>query len=104
MGENTRVIAMAQSMAARSPEKFVIYGLGSCVGISLYDPKAKVGGLAHPMLPSSLYYSNPTARSKYVDTALDDLLAEVRRLGAGKDRLEAKMAGGAAMFTTLFGQ
>ncbi len=71
-------------------------GLGSCIGIALYDPLVKVGGLAHVMLPRS---SNGTKRSaKYADHAVEMMLEAMERVGVDRDRVVAKMAGGAQIF------
>ncbi|MBO2945732.1 chemotaxis protein CheD [Paenibacillus sp. F411] len=75
-------------------------GLGSCVGLTLYDPVQKVGGMAHVMLPSSaIAREGQLNLAKYADTALPILLNKLRELGASPLRLVAKMAGGAQMFT-----
>ncbi|HIH69115.1 chemotaxis protein CheD [Methermicoccus shengliensis] len=71
-------------------------GLGSCVGIALYDPSVRVGGLAHVMLPHS---SNGTARSaKYADHAVEMMLEAMERAGSGGEGIVAKIAGGAQIF------
>jgi len=71
-------------------------GLGSCVGIALYDPKLKLGGLAHVMLPQS---NNGTKRSaKYADQAIEMMTEAMERLGSDRKRIVAKMAGGAQIF------
>ncbi len=71
-------------------------GLGSCIGIALYDPIVKVGGLAHVMLPRS---SNGTKRSaKYADHAVEMMLEAMERVGVDRERVVAKMAGGAQIF------
>ncbi|UHA73915.1 chemotaxis protein CheD [Paenibacillus sp. 481] len=74
-------------------------GLGSCVGLTLYDPVAKVAGMAHVMLPSS-EIAREGARNiaKYADTAIPELIRRMTIEGAKLVRLEAKMAGGAQMF------
>ncbi|CAM3633793.1 MULTISPECIES: chemotaxis protein CheD [Paenibacillus] len=75
-------------------------GLGSCVGLTLYDPVAKIGGLAHIMLPSSsIAREGQLNLAKYADTALPVLLNKMKELGAVQARLVAKMAGGAQMFS-----
>jgi len=104
MDEKDLVVGMAETRVAKGAGRLVAYGLGSCVGVTLYDPAKKVGGMAHIMLPSSREHTNAAMRPKYADTAIDDLLAETLRLGAGKDGLEAKLVGGANMFTALYGQ
>ena len=71
-------------------------GLGSCIGIALYDPLVRVGGLAHVMLPRS---SNGTKRSaKYADHAVEMMLEAMERVGVERRRVVAKMAGGAQIF------
>jgi chemotaxis protein CheD len=79
-------------------------GLGSCVGITLFDSKAKVAGMAHVMLPSSGIAKEGTLNiAKYADTAIPEMIKKMEALGASVRRLEAKMAGGAQMFA-LSGQ
>lgn len=70
--------------------------LGSCIGICIYDPKMKIGGLSHIMLPSSKKPSNNL--KKYADTAIPLMIDEMIKLGADQQRLIAKLAGGATMF------
>lgn len=74
-------------------------GLGSCVGVTLFDPKTKIAGMAHVMLPSSDIAKEGSLNiAKYADTALPDMIARMEKLGAAISRMEAKMAGGAQMF------
>ncbi|MBE8539208.1 chemotaxis protein CheD [Geoglobus acetivorans] len=71
-------------------------GLGSCIGLALYDPYNKVGGLAHVMLPSS---KNGTVKSaKYADHAVEMMLSAMKRLGSKERNIVAKLAGGAQIF------
>ena len=72
-------------------------GLGSCIGLTLYDDSAKIGAMVHIMLPDS---AGRTDRpGKYADTAIVLLLNELSKLGCKNNRsLTAKMAGGACMF------
>jgi chemotaxis protein CheD len=74
-------------------------GLGSCVGITLYDGRAKVAGMAHIMLPTSAIAREGAMNiAKYADTAIPDMIMKMEKLGASVPRLEAKLAGGAQMF------
>lgn len=74
-------------------------GLGSCVGVTIYDPKTKVAGMAHVMLPSSDIAKEGNLNvAKYADTAIPEMVKRMNRLGAVNSRLVAKMAGGAQMF------
>nr|WP_304364464.1 chemotaxis protein CheD [Methanosarcina sp. KYL-1] len=89
---------------ARSPVKLKASGLGSCVGITLYDRETKVGGLIHVMLPSikeACLKANPASNpAKFADSGIEHLLEEVVKIGACRKRLEAKVVGGASMFST----
>ena len=70
-------------------------GLGSCLGIALYDPVSSVSGLAHAMLPKSDGSEKP---AKYADTSIESLLEEMNAAGADTDGVVAKLAGGSTMF------
>ncbi|MFZ5943684.1 MAG: chemotaxis protein CheD [Bacillota bacterium] len=91
-------VGMADLAACKAPQKLVTTGLGSCVGICLYDPAKKIGGMAHIMLPDSTQAKNNQNKAKYADTALIETVDQMTRLGAEKIRLVAKIAGGAQMF------
>ena len=73
-------------------------GLGSCVGISLYDRKTKISGMAHIMLPSSKQARDSVNIAKFADTGIIDLINKMIGLGANRSSLIAKLAGGAQMF------
>lgn len=74
-------------------------GLGSCVGLTLYDAHLKLGGMAHIMLPSSeIAREGQLNVAKYADTAVPELIRLLKAKGAPIGRLVAKMAGGAQMF------
>ncbi|SDF39491.1 chemotaxis protein CheD [Sporolituus thermophilus] len=98
MGELIKV-GMADYKVGKSPASLISYGLGSCVGIALYDPVTKVGGLAHIMLPDSKQARSAENPAKFADTALPLMLDEMLKIGAAKNRVVAKIAGGAQMFT-----
>lgn len=93
------VIGISDYKLAKGPEVLVTYALGSCVGVCLYDKVSKIGGLSHIMLPDSASFSNKDInRKKFADTALVDLVQELRRAGVANNRIVAKIAGGAQMF------
>jgi chemotaxis protein CheD len=71
------------------------------VGIVLYDPVSKIGGLAHVMHPSSERVQNNLNRAKFVDTAVELMLSRMAKKGAKRTRIEAKIFGGARMFQTI---
>jgi chemotaxis protein CheD len=71
-------------------------GLGSCIGLTLYDPNLRLGAMVHIMLPES---AGRTDRpGKYVDTAVPLLVKELVALGCRNRSIVAKIAGGACMF------
>lgn len=92
-------VGMADYKVGRYPASLISYGLGSCVGIALYDPVTKIGGLAHIMLPDSSQARSTENPAKFADTALPKMLDDLQKLGAVKTRLTAKIAGGAQMFS-----
>ncbi len=74
-------------------------GLGSCVGIVIYDLNNQLAGMAHIMLPdSNLTQQKDFNPYKYADTAIAILVEKLLKLGAKKVNLKAKIAGGAQMF------
>ncbi len=91
-------VRMADYAICIAPQKITTIGLGSCVGIVLYDTGNKQCGMLHAMLPDSTRIRNNTNRSKFVDTGLDDMLQQMLQKGAVKRRIIAKLAGGAKMF------
>lgn len=95
---NIVVVGIGELNVAVSPVKLSSLGLGSCVGIVLYDSLKKIGGLAHIMLPDSSQVSNNLNRGKFANTAAEDLVIEMIRIGARKEMMVAKLAGGAHMF------
>ncbi len=96
--ETPIVVGMADLKAVKAPSNLTTIGLGSCVGICLYDSTAKVIGMAHAMLPDSTKIINNTNKAKFVDTSIDELIDAMVRLGASPSRMVAKIAGGAQMF------
>lgn len=92
-------IKMADLNVTDSPNVLITSGLGSCIGVVLYDEQKKIGGMAHVMLPDSSSMRNQQNLAKYADTAMDLLLEEMLKRGAIQKRLWAKMAGGSQMFS-----
>ncbi len=85
---------------SKNPEDVLVtYSLGSCVGVTLYDPLQKIGGLIHCMLPLSKIDPVKAKDNPYmfVDTGLPLLLQTILDLGGEKKRIIAKVAGGAVL-------
>ncbi|MGI6035566.1 MAG: chemotaxis protein CheD [Limnochordia bacterium] len=79
--------------------RLVAVGLGSCVGLILYDALAKVGGMAHVFLPTNKRGGANEHPGKFADTAILAMVEQMTSLGAQKRRLTAKMAGGSQLFS-----
>ena len=97
MGQMIKV-GMADLNICKPPDNLTTIGLGSCIGIALYDPTTKVTGLAHIMLPDSTAIRNNSNIAKFADTGIQKLLDDMIKAGANKARITAKIAGGAKMF------
>ena len=91
-------VGMADLKVCKLPDSLITLGLGSCVGICLYDSITKVSGMAHIMLPDSKQMTRDKNPAKYADTGIDLLIHDMIQLGADRKRLKAKIAGGAQMF------
>lgn len=81
-----------------APDELVTIGLGSCVGIALYEPYHRIGGLIHIMLPESKGFSDTSKWEKFADLALPRVVEEIRSQ-TNQRKLVAKIAGGASMFS-----
>jgi chemotaxis protein CheD len=101
MVDGNWIVGIAEYKATHSPNRLMAYGLGSCVGIVLYDQHTKIGGLAHIMLPSSRFYSQVALPGKFADTAIDALLSEMKKMGCRQEKLFSKIVGGANMFSSI---
>lgn len=91
-------VGIADYKAANSPSKIITIGLGSCVGITLYDNTTKIGGLAHVMLPDSKQFLNASNIGKYADLAIPVLVDKMTSMGANRRAITARIGGGASMF------
>ncbi|MBD5089710.1 MAG: chemotaxis protein CheD [Clostridiales bacterium] len=91
-------VGMADLNICSSPDAITTLGLGSCVGIVLYDPVLKIAGLAHIMLPDSTQIRSNENVAKFADTGIETLLRQLIQKGAQRSRMIAKIAGGAQMF------
>lgn len=111
MEKQTINIAMSQMAVGREDTHILTGSLGSCVAIIIYDAIAKVGGMAHSMLPSRVASGDtppPSGASddfpaKFADEAVDKLVEEVEKIGGKKINFKAKIVGGAKMFRILSG-
>jgi len=93
------IIGIADYVVVHNPAVLVTIGLGSCVGISIRDPIARFGSLAHILLPSIKESNNKDNPLKFADSAIEIVVNSLLKKGCIKSRLEAKIAGGASMFS-----
>lgn len=95
------IVKVAHHALGGAGDVLVTLGLGSCVAIMLHDRTAKVGGMAHVLLPEPALSRDADNHAKFASTAVPLLLREMGALGARANRMEARLAGGASMFSTL---
>jgi len=95
------VVRVADLRAGVAGDVLVTVGLGSCVAILLHDPEARVGGLAHVLLPSPALSRLDGNPAKFPQSAVPRLLQLMSAEGARPDRVTGRLAGGASMFAAL---
>ncbi len=91
-------VGVAEYCVAADGEVLVSSALGSCVGVTFFDPVKRIGALAHIMLPSQMRLNGEQPSGKFVDLALPAMLREMQEQGALRTRTSAKIVGGAQMF------
>ena len=91
---------IAHHAVAQGRSRLVTIGLGSCVAITIHDRMAKVGGLAHVLLPDASLGRGIENRARYASSAVPLLLEEMQALGASGP-FSASLVGGAALFGPL---
>ena len=117
-------VQMGEIGVGGTDDNLIASGIGSCLVITFYDPKQKIGALAHTMLParrmffevrdvkderrkinlnspSSAKASEGKPDTRYADTAIDQMLKRIEAEGAKRENLEAKLIGGANMFSAF---
>lgn len=94
-------VTIGEARAAQAGTVLYTLGLGSCVAIVLHDGMARIGGLAHALLPDPSAGRDSGSRARYASTAVDILIDLMEREGAQRRRLRARLAGGASMFEKL---
>lgn len=92
-------VGMADLNCTRSPGVLTTLGLGSCVGICLYDTVTKISGMVHIMLPNSTQIKNNSNIAKFADTGIAKLLDDMQKMGANRSKIVSKIAGGSQMFS-----
>jgi chemotaxis protein CheD len=93
-----QIVGVADMKVSNNPEESIItYSLGSCIGLVIYDPVVKVGGMLHYMLPDSSIDKGKAAARPYMfaDSGIPRLFKTAYNLGAVKQRMKVYVAGGA---------
>lgn len=100
-GAKETLVRVADAQVAREGGVLVTLGLGSCVAIVLHDAVAKVGGMAHILLPSATLARDQSNPARFPETAVPYLVRLMSAKGASSERLRARLVGGASMFSNL---
>ena len=95
-------VRISEHSVARDSERLKSFGLGSCIGLVIYDPHKKIGAMAHILLPRPANSHAREKSAKYAASAVALLIEELRKAGCNPGHLRAKMAGGANMFPRRF--
>lgn len=94
-------VTIGEARVAGAGTVLFTVGLGSCVAIALYDAAARIGGLAHAMLPDPSTGRRSTPPGRFATTAVPALLELMVDAGADAGAIRARLAGGASMFESL---
>jgi chemotaxis protein CheD len=97
-------VRIGEARVATGSSLLFTLGLGSCVGVALYDAGAHIGGLAHVMLPRARASHPAAPPGRFATTAIPHLLELMLEQGASMERVQARLAGGASMFSDMLEQ
>lgn len=91
------MVSVGEYLVADGDQRLITYSLGSCIGLTLYDPGTRVGGLLHAQMPLSRTAPERSADrpAMFVDTGVAALLEDLLGMGASRRQLVACVAGGA---------
>lgn len=95
-------IGIADMKVARREGILITHALGSCIGITIYDPMIKLGALIHIMLPTATGAKSASV-FRFADTGIRETLRKLGAFGGTKSRYVCKIAGGAQMFAVSGG-
>ncbi|PLW79799.1 chemotaxis protein CheD [Candidatus Woesearchaeota archaeon] len=108
MGAQEIIVGIGGLVVHHNPIILTCLGLGSCVGVALYDKENHIGGLAHVMLPESKEYTgirddkNSIEKlNRYADVAIPTMIKDMVNIGAKKNNIRSKIVGGAQMFIQI---
>ena len=84
------IVGIAEGKVARENQVLISYALGSCVGVCLYDPRERIAGMAHIILPGRKYSAHWDNAYKFADEGIHELMNQMREQGARPADLIAK--------------
>lgn len=94
-------VGLGEAFFSGDPEAvMIVHGLGSCIGLVLYDRKRRCGGLCHIVLPRANNGQAAVTPARFADAAVPYAIDQMRKYGSGVRDLEAKITGGASLFNT----
>jgi chemotaxis protein CheD len=94
------VVGISDQQISYPPEILITYALGSCVGICIYDKIRRIGGMAHILLPEAFGDVGSINIYKFANTAIEELIRNMEKIGCVRLHMNAKIAGGANMFAS----
>jgi chemotaxis protein CheD len=100
MSKKRIIVNVADAKVSNDPRDIlVIYSLGSCIGVCLYDPAIHIGGMLHYQLPDSKMDKAKAGRNPFMfaDSGMEVLIEKLFSMGANKKRVQIKIAGAATM-------
>jgi len=95
----TFIVSPGESIVTSDPSAVLETCLGSCIGVSLYDPQIPVGGIVHILLPFGSDEKEKHSPYRFATSGIKALVSEMEKMGAPKERTVAAMAGGAMILT-----
>ncbi|MFV0440906.1 MAG: chemotaxis protein CheD [Lachnospirales bacterium] len=96
--EENAIVNVSDMKIVKQPVNLTTMGLGSCLGVSMYDKKMKIGGLLHARMPYIMEYNNKENEYMFVDSGIRVMYRSMLLNGAKKENIEVKLVGGAGMF------
>jgi len=99
--EQRVTVRVGEVRVAKAGVTLAALGLGSCIAIVLYDPRARIAGLAHVLLPDPSSARHPGPPGRFATTAVPHLIQEMEKEGAVRELMYGRLVGGANMFPQL---
>ncbi len=101
--ENTPFIrvGLGNLNVVKGEQRLIAMAIGSSIGIILFDPVHKVGGLACVLLPRAGDSTVQHRLAGFADSAVDNMISQFRIMGASVENVQAKLVGGGCIFRDM---